>query len=111
MPQRGNSAYFYPTGTGRLNYTPRALGFLLVASQDSQGYEEISPPKVFYCFDTENKLRGLSPRANYTDRATAACRPSNCQLFADRGRYMVSLTDPYGRILNFLDKSRYCSIK
>jgi hypothetical protein len=23
-----------------------------------------------------NKLRGLSPRANYTDRATAACRRS-----------------------------------
>jgi hypothetical protein len=24
----------------------------------------------------ETKLRDLSPRANYTDRATAACRPS-----------------------------------
>jgi hypothetical protein len=24
----------------------------------------------------QNKLRGLSPRANYTDRATAACRRS-----------------------------------
>jgi hypothetical protein len=27
-----------------------------------------------------NKLHGLSPRANYTDRATAACRRSDCQL-------------------------------
>jgi hypothetical protein len=27
-----------------------------------------------------NKLRGLSPRANYTDRATAASRRSDCQL-------------------------------
>jgi hypothetical protein len=26
------------------------------------------------------KLHGLSPRANYTDRATAACRRSDCQL-------------------------------
>jgi hypothetical protein len=26
------------------------------------------------------KLHGLSPQANYTDRATAACRRSNCQL-------------------------------
>jgi hypothetical protein len=26
------------------------------------------------------KLRGLSPRANYTHRATAACRRSDCQL-------------------------------
>jgi hypothetical protein len=28
----------------------------------------------------KTKLRGLSPRANYTDRATAACRRSDCQL-------------------------------
>jgi hypothetical protein len=28
----------------------------------------------------KTKLHGLSPRANYTDRATAACRRSNCQL-------------------------------
>jgi hypothetical protein len=28
----------------------------------------------------KNKLHGLSPRANYTDRATAACRRSDCQL-------------------------------
>jgi hypothetical protein len=28
----------------------------------------------------KNKLRGLSPPANYTDRATAVCRRSYCQL-------------------------------
>jgi hypothetical protein len=28
----------------------------------------------------KNKLHGLSSRANYTDRATAACRRSDCQL-------------------------------
>jgi hypothetical protein len=33
----------------------------------------------------KKKLHGLSPRANYTDRATAACRRSDCQLYADRG--------------------------
>jgi hypothetical protein len=27
-----------------------------------------------------NKLHGLSPRANYTDRATTACQRSDCQL-------------------------------
>jgi hypothetical protein len=44
-----------------------------------------------------NKLRGLSPRENYTDRATAACRRSYCQLFfADRGRHVFSMMDPYG---------------
>jgi hypothetical protein len=28
----------------------------------------------------EKQLHGLSPRANHTDRATAACRRSDCQL-------------------------------
>jgi hypothetical protein len=28
----------------------------------------------------KTKLHGLSPRANYTDRATAVCRRSDCQL-------------------------------
>jgi hypothetical protein len=28
----------------------------------------------------QTKLHGLSPRANYTDRATSACRRSDCQL-------------------------------
>jgi hypothetical protein len=46
------------------------------------------------------KLRGLSPRANYTDRATAACR----RILIDRGCCVVSATDPHGRILGFLDR-------
>jgi hypothetical protein len=31
--------------------------------------------------------------------------------FADRRCHVVSVTDPYGRILGFLDRSRYFSIK
>jgi hypothetical protein len=57
------------------------------------------------------KLHGLSPRANYTDRATAAFRRSDCQHFADKGCHVVTVTDPYDRILGFLDRSRYFSIK
>jgi hypothetical protein len=57
------------------------------------------------------ELHGLSPRTNYTDRATAICRLCDFQLFADRGCHMVSVTDPYGRILGFLDRGRYFSIK
>jgi hypothetical protein len=57
------------------------------------------------------KLLGLSPRANYTDRATAAYRRSNCQILRIEGCHVVSVTDPYGRILDFLDRSRYFSIK
>jgi hypothetical protein len=31
--------------------------------------------------------------------------------FEDRGCHVVSMTDPYGRILGFLDRNRYFSIK
>jgi hypothetical protein len=33
----------------------------------------------------KKKLHGLSPRANYTDRATADCRRSGCQLLRIEG--------------------------
>jgi hypothetical protein len=33
----------------------------------------------------KNKLRGLSPQANYSNRATAACRRSDCQLLRIEG--------------------------
>jgi hypothetical protein len=59
----------------------------------------------------KKNLHGLSPRANYTDQATASYRRSDCQLFADRGCHVVNVTDPYHRILGFLDRSRYFSIK
>jgi hypothetical protein len=32
-----------------------------------------------------NKLHGLSPRENYTDRTTASCRRSDCQLLRIEG--------------------------
>jgi hypothetical protein len=49
------------------------------------------------------KLRGLSPRENYTDsRLSTKLMP----IFADRGCHVVSVTDPYGRILGFLDRMR-----
>jgi hypothetical protein len=57
------------------------------------------------------KLHGLSPPANYTDRATASCRRSDCQFLRIEGCHVVSVTDPYGRILGFLYRSRYFSIE
>jgi hypothetical protein len=45
-------------------------------------------------------------------------RPSDRRLsanlvptFADSGCHVASVTDPYGRILGFLDRSRYFSFK
>jgi hypothetical protein len=52
-----------------------------------------------------------SARANYTDRVTASCRRSDCLLLRIEGCHVVSVTDPNGRILGFLDKSLYFSIK
>jgi hypothetical protein len=45
---------------------------------------------------TKTKLRGLSPLANYTDRATAAVG-EEVPTFAGRGCYVVSATDSHGR--------------
>jgi hypothetical protein len=56
---------------------------------------------------TKNKLRGLSPRANYTDQSTAACCAKLVPTSMDRGCHVVSVTDLYGSILGFLDRNRY----
>jgi hypothetical protein len=63
---------------------------------------------LLYYYKQKSKLRGLSLRANYTDlssdrRLSAKLVPT----FADRWCHVVSVTDPYGRILGFLDWSRY----
>jgi hypothetical protein len=39
-------------------------------------YNRVKAYAQKYTIGQKNKLRGLSPRANYTDRATAACRRS-----------------------------------
>jgi hypothetical protein len=50
----------------------------------------------------------------WSESASELYRPSDRRLsaklvptFADRGCHVVSVTDPYGRILDFLDRSRY----
>jgi hypothetical protein len=54
-----------------------------------------------------NKLRGMSPRANYTQQSDRRLSAKLVPTFADRGCHVVSVTDPYGRILGFLHRSRY----
>jgi hypothetical protein len=53
-----------------------------------------------------------------SESAMELYRPSDRRLsakglptFADRGCHVVSVTDPYGRILGFLERSLYFSIK
>jgi hypothetical protein len=49
-----------------------------------------------YMASTKTKLRGLSPQANYTDRATAAVGQV-VPTFAGRGCCVVSATNSQGR--------------
>jgi hypothetical protein len=55
----------------------------------------------------KTKPRDMSPRANYTDRATHRLPAKLVPTFDDRGCHVVSVTDPYCHILGFLDRSRY----
>jgi hypothetical protein len=54
----------------------------------------------------------------WSESASELYRPRDHRLsakslptFADRGCHVVSVMDPYGRILSFLDSSSYFSIK
>jgi hypothetical protein len=49
------------------------------------------------------KLRGFSPQASYTDRATAACRRSQCQLLRIDGVVWSAQRIPTSINLDFLD--------
>jgi hypothetical protein len=56
----------------------------------------------------------LQKRTPWAESASALCRPSDRRLsaklvltFADTECRVVSATDPYVRILDFLDRSRY----
>jgi hypothetical protein len=55
----------------------------------------------------KNKLRDLSPQVNYVDWATAALSTKFVPTFADKGSHVVSMTDPCGRVLRFLDRLWY----
>jgi hypothetical protein len=60
----------------------------------------------------------IKKKTQWSESASELYRPSDRCLsakwlptFVDRGFHVVSMTDPYGRILGFLDRSRYFSIK
>jgi hypothetical protein len=60
----------------------------------------------------------IKKKTPWSESASELYRPSDRRLpakwlptFADRGSHVVSVTDPYGRILGFLDRSRYFSVK
>jgi hypothetical protein len=64
------------------------------------------------------KQNQTNKQTPWSESASELYRPSDRRLsakwlptFADKGCQVVSVTDPYGRILGFLDRNRYFSIK
>jgi hypothetical protein len=55
----------------------------------------------------KKRLRGLSPRANYTERATSWLSAKLVLTLRIEGETWVSVTGSYCRILGFPDRSRY----
>jgi hypothetical protein len=81
---------------------------LLIWAQKCDSYINILTSRIHWSwklyFVYKLKLRGLNPWANYSDqRLSTKLVPT----FADRECHVVSLTNPYGRILGFLDRSSY----
>jgi hypothetical protein len=58
-------------------------------------------------YEKKTKLRGLSTQANCTDRATAACQRSWCQLLWVEGVAWSAQRIPTADNLGFPDRSRY----
>jgi hypothetical protein len=96
---------------------PQAVGSLFLVVSDSQGTVEVFDPVKFYLkyIYTYIYIYNLTP---WFESASELYRPSDRRLSAkwlptcaDSGCHVVSLTDPSGRILGFLDRSRYFSIK
>jgi hypothetical protein len=62
--------------------------------------------------ETDNKQTPWSESSSELYQPSDRCLSAKLvPPFADRGYHMVSMTDPYGRTLGFLDRSRYFSFK
>jgi hypothetical protein len=78
----------YATGSARMVEDPTGSNYDEVKKLEDRWTKltKNSPAyKTCVIILSEKKLHGLSPRANYTDRATAACRRSDCQLLRIEG--------------------------
>jgi hypothetical protein len=78
-------------------------------------YNSVIRPIVTYASETwvlkKKKILGLSPQANYTDLATAACRRSWCQPLRVEGVAWSAQRIPTAVNLGFVDRSRYFFIQ
>jgi hypothetical protein len=63
----------------------RELGLQDATTCTKHLYLQLQLQLLIFLKKKKKKLHGLSPRANYTDRATATCRRSDCQLLRIEG--------------------------
>jgi hypothetical protein len=88
--------------------------FTIPTMQNKSG-NFLTAPRIKTLKDESQRLNKQNP---WSESASELYRPSDRRLsakwlptFAEKECQVVSVTDPYGRILGFLDRSRYFSIK
>jgi hypothetical protein len=72
----------------------------------SQSSQSASGHKICICTKQTNSVASVRKRTIPTERPPLVSEVS-ANFFADRGCHVVSVTNPYGRVLGFLDRSRY----
>jgi hypothetical protein len=110
----------------RTFFTPPGLELRpLCRPADSQSLyrmsdQRITFPKTAPRYDCNQSVQNKkkNKQTPWSESASELYRPSGRRLsakrlptFADKGCHVISVTDPYGRNLDFLDRSRYFSIK
>jgi hypothetical protein len=95
-----------PVLTGAANYRPN------ITTQEPASFGSCKTQNHIILSSTnyirKPELSGLNPQANYTDRASDRRLSAKLlPIFADYKVHVISVTDPYGCILGFLDRSRY----
>jgi hypothetical protein len=91
VPKPSRNTAPYPKNGNIHNYRCGKLKFYM----EGICLENTDFPQVFKNKKLKTKLRGLSPRTNCTDRAIAACRLSQWQLFLQiEWCRVVSTVDP-----------------
>jgi hypothetical protein len=86
--------------------------YQLRANENQQNFQQLfhklntGKIKHIFCMN-HKKLRGLSLRANVYRQSDRRLSAKLVPIIVDRGFHVVKATDPYGRNLVFLDRSRY----
>jgi hypothetical protein len=96
----------------------RAISQPLSLVQDREIEGDRSSEMLRNCYRELTSSQQTNKQTPWSESRSELYRPSDHRLsakwllaFVDRGCHAVSVTDPYGRILGFLDRSRYFSMK